>query len=91
MISITIYVARNLTFLWYKWPMSHKKRKRTFGHVRPEKTNEPLHDKSKTIDVRPAKIQIRPGFHHVWSESSVCAHLVAKDLSFLLADSEDSD
>ena len=35
--------------------------------------------------VRPAKTQISP----VWSESSLCAQWVAKDLSFLHADSED--
>ena len=37
--------------------------------------------------MRPAKTQIRP----VWSESSLCTQWVAKDPSFLLADSEDSD
>ena len=40
------------------------------------------------MSVRPAKTdQIRP----VWSESSLCAEWVAKDPSFLHADSEDSD
>ena len=38
------------------------------------------------MSVRPAKTdQIRP----VWSESSLCAEWVAKDPSFLHADSED--
>ena len=41
--------------------------------------------------VHPAKTQIRLGIHPVWSETSLCALWVAKDPSFLQADSEDSD
>ena len=41
--------------------------------------------------VRPAKTPISLGIRTVWSESSLCAQWVAKDLSFLHADSEDSD
>ena len=41
--------------------------------------------------VRPAKTQISLGIHSVWSESSLCAQWVAKDPSFLHANSEDSD
>ena len=41
--------------------------------------------------VRPAKTQISLGIRPVWSESSLCAQWVAKDPSFLRADSEDSD
>ena len=41
--------------------------------------------------VHPAKTQISLGIHPVWSESSLCAQWVAKDPSFLHADSEDSD
>ena len=41
--------------------------------------------------VRPAKTQISLGICPVWSESSPCAKWVAKDPSFLDADSEDSD
>ena len=41
--------------------------------------------------VRPAKTQISLGIHPVWSESLLCAQWVAKDPSFLQADSEDSD
>ena len=41
--------------------------------------------------MRPAKFQISLGIRRVWSESSLCAQCVAKDLSFLHADSEDSD
>ena len=41
--------------------------------------------------MRPAKTQISLGIRPVWSESSLCAQWVAKDSSFLHADSEDSD
>ena len=41
--------------------------------------------------VRPAKTQISLGIRPVWSEYSLCAQWVAKDLSFLHADSEHSD
>ena len=52
---------------------------------------EPPHDKTNKITLRPAKTQISLGIRPVWSESSLCAHWVAKDPSFLHADSEDSD
>ena len=39
----------------------------------------------------PAKTQISLGIRPVWSESSLCTQWVAKDPSFLHADSEDSD
>ena len=38
-----------------------------------------------------AKTQISLGIHPVWSESTLCTKWVAKDSSFLRADSEDSD
>ena len=41
--------------------------------------------------VRPAKTQISLGIHLVWSESLLSTQWAAKDLSFLHADSEDSD
>ena len=41
--------------------------------------------------MRPAKTQIRLGIRPVWSESLLNAQWVAKDPSFLHADSEDSD
>ena len=40
---------------------------------------------------RPAKTQISLGIHPVWSESLLCTQWVAKDPTFLQADSEDSD
>ena len=43
------------------------------------------------MTMRPAKTQISLGIHPVWSESSLCAQWVAKDPSFLHADSEDPD
>ena len=43
------------------------------------------------MSVRPAKTQISLGIRPVWSESLLCAQWVAKDPSFLHADSEDSD
>ena len=39
--------------------------------------------------VLPAKTQISLGIRPVWSVSSLCTQWVAKDLSFLHADSED--
>ena len=41
------------------------------------------------MSVRPAKTQISLGIRPDWSESSLCAPKVAKDPSFLHADSED--
>ena len=52
---------------------------------------EPQHDKTNKMSVRQAKTQISLGIRPVWSESSLCAHWVAKDPSFLHADSEDTD
>ena len=43
------------------------------------------------MTLRPAKTQISLGIRPVWSESSLCAQWIAKDQSFLHADSEDSD
>ena len=51
---------------------------------------EPQHDKTNKVTVHPAKTQISLGIRPVWSESSLCAHWVAKDPRFLHADSEDS-
>ena len=52
---------------------------------------EPPHDKTNKMTVRPAKAQISLGICPVRSESSLCAQWIAKDPSFLHADSEDSD
>ena len=53
--------------------------------------NEPRHDKTNNVAVRPAKTQISLGIHPVWSESLLCTQWVAKDPSFLHADIEESD
>ena len=52
---------------------------------------EPPHDKTSKMTVRPTKTEISLGIHPVWSESSLCTQWVAKDPSFLHADSEGSD
>ena len=60
-------------------------------HTESIKWSEPRHDKANKMSVRPAKNKISLGIRPVWWESSQCAQWVAKDLSFLHADSEDSD
>ena len=55
-------------------------------------TYEPPHDKTNKMTVCPAclpKTQIGLSICPVWSESSLCAQWIAKDPSFLHADSED--
>ena len=54
-------------------------------------TYEPPRDKTNKVSVPPAKTRISLGICPVWSESSLCAQWVAKDPTFLHADSEDSD
>ena len=58
----------------------------TIGADYTSTTNEPLHDKTNKMTVRPAKTQISLGIRPVWS-----AQWVAKGPRFLHADSEDSD
>ena len=52
---------------------------------------EPRHNKTNKMSVGPAKTQISLGIRPGWSESSLCAKWVAKDPSFLHADSKDTD
>ena len=52
---------------------------------------EPRHDKNNKMTGRLAKTQISLGIRPVWPESSLCAQWVAKDPSFLHADSDDTD
>ena len=47
-------------------------------------TNEPRHNKTNKVTVRPVKTQINLGIHPVWSESSLCAYWVAKDPTFFM-------
>ena len=49
-----------------------------------QKKNEPPHDKTKKMTVRPAKTRIRLGIRPVWSESSLCTQWVAKDQAFFV-------
>ena len=53
--------------------------------------NEPPHDKTNKMTVRPAKTQISLGISPVSLESSLCAQWVVKGPSFLDAENEDSD
>ena len=54
-------------------------------------SDEPPYDKTNKVTVCPAKTQISLGICLVCSESSLCVQWVAKDSSFLHADSEDSN
>ena len=60
-----------------------------FKPVQVKMILEPPRDKTNKVAVRPAKTQVSLGIRPVWSESSLCAQWVAKDPSFLYADSED--
>ena len=66
-----------------------------FEVVRAGKTNTKIfelqHEKKQQNDMCAQQWQISLGVHPVWSESSLWAHLVAKDPSLLHVDSEDSD
>ena len=81
---------------WQSWTWGHNKtseRHRSWGNGAwdyPAKC-EPRHDKTNKMSVRPAKTLISVGIRPVWSESLLCAQWVAKDSSFIHADSEDAD
>ena len=60
-------------------------------NIQTAKQIEPRHVKSRKMSVNPARTQISLGIRPVWSEPSLCAQCVAKNPSFLHADSEDSD
>ena len=64
-------------------PMPSSKVQLTFQEV-----NEPPHDKTSKMTVRPAKNQIRLGGCPKSDQSSLCAQWVAKDPSFLHADAQ---
>ena len=53
--------------------------------------NEPQHDKTNKMSVRPAKTQISLGIHRVWSESLLSAWRNLGSLATHWAHSEDSD
>ena len=50
-------------------------------NMRHETLNEPPHDKTNKMTMRPTRTQISLGIRPVWSESSLCAQWVAKDPS----------
>ena len=64
-----------------------------FGNLwtlaRVQNKYEPRIDKTNKMSVCPAKTHISLGIRPVWSECSLCAKWIAKDPSFLHADSED--
>ena len=63
----------------FETPLLHLKFKLGCKQLDGRKTIcEPRHDKTSKMTVRPAKTQISLGIRPVWSESSLCAHWVAK-------------
>ena len=56
-----------------------------------ERWNEPRHDKTNKVSVRPAKTQISLGIRPVWSVSSLAAWRNLGSLATHWAHSEDSD
>ena len=73
------------------YPTSHISRNlRHFKRIFKEQMSR-FTTKPTLWQVRPGKTQISLGIRPVWSESSLCALMVAKGLVFLHADSEDSD
>ena len=55
---VGLYIYKILIYYW-------------FGHYKS--INEPQHDKTNKVNVRPAKTQITLGIHPVWSESLLFA------------------
>ena len=70
---------------------NHMSQNREIPDSQNYKQNDPRHDKTNKMSVRPAKTQISLGNRPVWSESSLCAQWITKDPSFLHADSDYSD
>ena len=90
---------RKQYFQWHEWFMTYVVRtlrentriKQKAICPRTKPIIEPRYDKTNKMSVRPGKTQISLGIRPVCSEFSLCAQWVAKDPSFLHADSEDSD
>ena len=85
---------RHLPRHWNNYNSAHLSTVTCYKHRRSvlyQKQIEPPLDKTNKMSVCPAKTQISLGIRTVGSESSLCAKWVAKDWSFLHADSEDSD
>ena len=66
---------------WYSW----------YGWWYGWRLNDPQHDKTNKMSVRPAKTQISLGIRPVWSESSLSAWRKLGSLATHWAHSEDSD
>ena len=89
--SSAVAHTRNWLRLWERRQLSMTPRSQATKTTRFKRINEPRHDNTNKVSVRPAKTQISLGIRPVWSESSLCAQWVAKDPRFLHADSENSD
>ena len=76
---------------WWKYTAKVKISKFFENNQRWNLLYEPRHDRTNKVTARPAKTQISLGVRPVWSAFSLCAQWVAKDLSFLHPDSEESD
>ena len=68
-----------------KRPYLNKNRNLILG-FHSKNANEPQHDKTNKVSVRPVKTRISLGICPVWSESPLCAQWVAKGPRFLHAD-----
>ena len=85
--------------LWYVWKrlqgILDAMRSRIFVISRKPGVNatinEPRHDKTNNVVVRPAKTQISLGIRPVWSESSLSAWRKHGSLAIYWTHSEDSD
>ena len=79
---------------WFRWRSKVISRSvrpeagRRNSKLRDERWNEPRHDKTNEVTVRPAKTQISLGIRPVWSESSLSTWRNIGPLTACLAHSE---
>ena len=83
--------SRTILFLFWEYQLCPNSLAAPRGKIKSLIRSKLPQDKTNKMTVRPAKTQISLGICLVWSESSLCAQWVARDPSFLDADSEDSD
>ena len=88
---IWVFAGRTVISLVLSWGGSYQVEDCHSGWFAESLINEPWHDKTNNVAVHPAKTQISLGIRPVWAESSLSTQCVAKDPSFIHADSEDSD
>ena len=74
-----------------KWLCSQQRLSSAWASTQSDQSLRCPHEERLCMTLGPAKTQISLGIHPVWSESSLCTQWVAKDPTFLHADSEDSD